>query len=73
MKARLRRWLWAQESPTDDLVGGGIAALVIVLVFHFGFSDSWGFSLGAGVFAFLMSVGFSRRARERRASQTPNG
>jgi len=65
---RLRRWLWAQESPTDDLVGGGVATVVIVLAFRLGFGDSWTFSLGAGVFAFLMSVGYSRRARERRGS-----
>jgi hypothetical protein len=69
VKGRLRRWFWAQESPTDDLVGGGIAAVVIALLFRFGFGDSWSFALGAGVFAFLMSVGFSRRGRDRRASR----
>ena len=65
----LRRWLWAQESLTDDLVGGAVTAVLIVLVFRFGFHDSWTFSLGAGAFALLLSVGYSRRGRERRASR----
>ena len=69
MRQTLRRWFWAQESPTDDLVGGAVAAVVIALVFHFGFGDAWPFSLGAAVFAFLLSVGYSRRARERRGSR----
>jgi len=69
VKNRVRRWFWAQESPADDLVGGALAAAVIALAFRFGFGDSWEFSLGAGVFAFLMSVGYSRRGRERRASR----
>jgi hypothetical protein len=66
---RVRRWLWAQESTTDDLVGGAIAGVVIVLAFRFGFGDSWSFALGAGVFAFLMSLAFGRRGRERRDSR----
>jgi uncharacterized protein (TIGR03382 family) len=70
MHAQLRRWLWAQESPKDDLAGGLIAGLAVLLIFRFLFGDSWAFSLIGGAVVAVASLVFSWLSRRRRGTRT---
>ncbi len=71
MGSRLRRWLFRQESTTDDVVGGLIAGLAIVLVFRFVWDDPWSFSLVSGVVVAILSALTTWFWRTRRTARRP--
>jgi hypothetical protein len=65
----LRRWLWAQQSPKDDIPGALIAGVAIVIIFRFLFGDSWLFSLVAGGIVALASLAWSSLSRRRKQAR----
>ena len=70
MRGRLRRWLLRQETVADDVAGGLLAGLFVVLIFRFAFGDSW---LVAGVAATataVISAVASALTRRRRQSSS---
>ncbi len=67
MSDLLRRWLVRQESTGDDIAGGVIVGVAIVLIFRFLFDDPWAFSVLAGVATAVVSAIASSFTRRRRA------
>ena len=67
--AALKRWLLDPQTPVEDLLGGAIAGIAILLIFRFGFGDPWWLAIGAGVAVTVASAAWSgwRRKRRRRA------
>ena len=65
----LKRWLGAPETVGDNVIGALLWAAVIVLVFKFGFGDSWRFALILGAVAAPVSFAIVEVIRRRRAGR----